>query len=288
MPGPLGAARGYVRWCAIALVGVIASSCAGRRPQDLASTIADKRLVLGLITWNVNAGRGDLPQLVEDLVTGRLAGVPIRDYVILLQETVEGSEYDAAAFGRARGLTTIFEPVRESSRGTSGNAILTTETVLSSHVIVLPRERRVRKAVAAIIEVDGARLVAVCTHLENRTSWLRGGLFSDNARARQARALVQALPKGPGVVGGDFNTWLGPNEPAWQALRARFDDTPSTPLEATFRDRLVLDALFFDLPEGWAATQQVVQNRYGSDHHPVLGVIYDMGPASRVTRRIPG
>ncbi len=52
------------------------------------------------------------------------------------------------------------------------------------------------------------------------------------------------------MVGGDFNTMLGPDEPAWGALLARFPDTPDKP-EPTFRDRLVLDHLFFDVPDGW-------------------------------------
>jgi hypothetical protein len=42
----------------------------------------------------------------------------------------------------------------------------------------------------------------------------------------------------------------------------------------TFRDRLVLDHLFFDLPDGWRAERRVVADRYRSDHHPVLGLLY--------------
>ena len=42
----------------------------------------------------------------------------------------------------------------------------------------------------------------------------------------------------------------------------------------TFHDRLVLDHLFFDLPDGWVAARQVIANRYGSDHHPVLGLVF--------------
>ena len=97
--------------------------------------------------------------------------------------------------------------------------------------------------------VGSDTLFVVSTHLENRLGWLRG-LFGDRARGRQAEALLQALPQGHGIVGGDFNTMLGPNEPAWRAMLGRFPDTPDRP-EPTFRDRLVLDHLFFDLPDGW-------------------------------------
>jgi hypothetical protein len=66
---------------------------------------------------------------------------------------------------------------------------------------------------------------------------------------------------------------LGPAEPAWGTFLDRFPDTPPRP-EPTFRDRLVLDHLFLDLPAGWVASRQVIEERYGSDHHPVLAVIY--------------
>ena len=110
--------------------------------------------------------------------------------------------------------------------------------------------------------------------MENRVSWLKGGLLSDTARGRQAEALLRALPPDePGIVGGDLNTWLGVHEPAWQVFRRRFPDTPAELLEPTFRDRLVLDHLFFDVPAGWQVTRRVLHDRYGSDHHPVIGVL---------------
>ena len=230
---------------------------------------------MAVVTWNMNAGRGDLPRLVDDLASGRLTGAPVQDYVILLQESIEGSAHDVVTFARARQLSTFYVPLWVSDRGVSGNAILSTRQLLNAHAIDLPRERRVRRAAAATLDVAGTRLFAVCTHLENRTTWLRGALFSDSARGRQAQALLQALPDGPGIVGGDLNTWLGPEEPAWRLLLERFDDTPRDPLTPTFRDRLMLDHLFFDLPDGWEAVREVVAERYGSDHHPVLGVILE-------------
>jgi hypothetical protein len=66
---------------------------------------------------------------------------------------------------------------------------------------------------------------------------------------------------------------LGPDEPAWRMLLTRFPDTPDRP-GPTFRDRLVLDHLFFDLPDGWTVNRRVVDDKYGSDHHPVIADIY--------------
>ena len=230
--------------------------------------------VLAVITWNVHAGRGDLPKLVDDLTQGRLTGAPIRNYVILLQETIKGNQYDVVAFARQRQLWAYFAPVRESDVGTSGNAILTTEPPLEARTIVLPRIRRMRKAVAATFEIEGRSMFIVNAHLENRLHWLQGGVFADGARGRQTRALIDALSPGPGIVGGDLNTVLGPDEPTVRMLNERFADTPVEHTAPTFHDRLVLDHLFFDLPDGWVATRQVIANRYDSDHHPVLGLVF--------------
>jgi endonuclease/exonuclease/phosphatase family metal-dependent hydrolase len=155
-----------------------------------------------------------------------------------------------------------------------GNAILSTRPLEQPFALDLPEERQHRVAAAARIELGGRTMFVVSAHLENRLDLLRGGPFGDRARGRQAEALIEALPAGAhGIVGGDMNTMLGPEEPALLRLLERFADTPREPLRPTFRGRLVLDHLFFDLPEGWHATRHVVSNRYGSDHHPVIGVI---------------
>jgi endonuclease/exonuclease/phosphatase (EEP) superfamily protein YafD len=249
-------------------------SCAAVRPPDLAARTSGRDPLLAVVTWNLHAGRGDLPRLVDDLTSGRLTGAPVHDYVILLQEAIQGGRHDVTEFARHRGLSAVFEPMWTTDRGASGIAIVASVPFETVRVVELPRVRRVRKAVIATIDTDGRRLFAAGTHFENRVEWLRGVLFfSEAARARQAAALVDALPEGPGFVGGDLNTWLGPDEGAARALRGRFEDTPRDAAEPTFRDRLVLDHLFFDLPEEWEAARDVVAERYGSDHNPVVGVI---------------
>jgi endonuclease/exonuclease/phosphatase family metal-dependent hydrolase len=110
-------------------------------------------------------------------------------------------------------------------------------------------------------------------HLENRLAWWRL-LLSDTARGKQAAALLRDLPQeGAGILGGDLNTWLGPREPAWQLMLRRFPDTPRDRPQPTFHDRLVLDHLFFDLPDGWTAARRVLKDAYGSDHHPVVATV---------------
>lgn len=217
------------------------------------------------MAWNLDAGRGDVAALVASLPPG--------DFVLLLQEAIEA---DVAAFARARGLHLFYGGVRARRAGGGlGNAIVSTLPLRDGRVIPLPRERQPRAAAAATLTLRGEALFVVSVHLENRVSWWRGGLVSDRARGRQAAALLQALPAdAPGIVGGDLNTWLGPAEPAWRLLAQRFADTPPEPSPPTFRERLVLDHVFFDLPAGWRASRLVAPNRHGSNHHPVLGLVF--------------
>lgn len=225
----------------------------------------------------MNAGEGDLPRLISDLESGRLAGAPPADYLLLLQEAVEAGRHPVPALARDRGLSAFFVPVWHDGRRLRGNALVSTRPLVNARAIALPRERQPRAAVAAAMTVAGQRLFVVSAHLENRVSWLKGGLLSDTARGRQADALLRALPLDePGILGGDLNTWLGVNEPAWRAFRRRFPDTPPDvpPPAPTFRERLVLDHVFFDLPPGWHAARRVLADKYGSDHHPVIAVLW--------------
>jgi len=227
--------------------------------------------LLTAVTWNMNAGRGDLARLVADLEQAS-PGVPqSHAYVLLLQEAAE-SELDAIA--GPRGWATCFVPVRGVGGRVRGNAIVSSLALRDRRVVPLSRERQPRAAASAWIDLAGRPLFVASVHLENRVSWWRGGLLSDTARRRQVDGLLRALPAdASGILGGDFNTWLGPNEPAWQALARRFADTPDPMRIPTFHDRLVLDHVFFDLPEGWRASTRVTSDTYESDHHPVIAVV---------------
>ena len=255
-----------------AVVGILFAggmAACGRAAPEVTPSAAP---LLAVVTWNLNAGRGDLPRLIDDLAAGRVTDPAAREYVLLLQEAMQGGDGDVLAVGAARALATHFVAVRPLAQRTSGNAILSTRPLDDRRAIDLPRERQPRGAAMASIEIAGERLFVVSTHLENRLAWLHG-LFGDRARGRQVDALLAQVPlQGPGILGGDMNTMLGPGEPAWRALLARFPDTPARP-EPTFRDRLVLDHVFLDLPDRWTATRRVLREQYGSDHHPVVAQI---------------
>jgi endonuclease/exonuclease/phosphatase family metal-dependent hydrolase len=256
----------------IGLLAICAAGCATTRIDGPAEpgTPAD----LAVITWNMNAGRGDLSRLASDLASGRLTGTPPLNYVLLLQEATSGVGVDVETLAQQRNLHAFVVPVYEVDGRIRGDAIVGTSPLHDTRGISLPQERQPRMAAFGTISIGGQSLFVVSTHFENRLSWLRGGIFSDTARGRQAEALLRALPDGAGILGGDLNTLLGPSEPAWRLLAMRFTDTPKEQRDPTFRERLVLDHVFFDLPEGWTARTRVVKDRYGSDHHPVLGMVF--------------
>jgi endonuclease/exonuclease/phosphatase family metal-dependent hydrolase len=260
-------------WCVVTATALGAAGCAAPVTAEVAS-LPTQPALLAVLAWNMNAGRGDLPRLVRDLEDGRFGAAPAQDTVLLLQEAVEEDASRLRELADARGWSMLFVPVHHDGLRMRGNAILSSQPLRDARAIPLPRERQPRAAAAGAIAVGGRELFIVSAHLENRVSWWKAGFVSDEARGRQADALVRVLPAAtPGIVGGDFNTWLGPGEPAWRLLARRFDDTPAarTP---TFAGRLVLDHVFMDLPEGWEAATRVVDETYESDHHPVLALLY--------------
>ena len=211
----------------------------------------------------------------RDDVRDTTGGVDRDDVRAVRRGRPSGRPDDSAAerLARERGLAVFYVPVRISPERTSGNAILSTLPLSNTRTITLPQERQPRSAAAATLDIDGRPLFVVSAHLENRLGFMRG-LFGDYARRRQAEALLQALPsQGDGILGGDMNTMLGPEEPALRVFLQRFPDTPAERPQPTFRERLALDHVFFDLPDGWRASRRVIDERYGSDHHPVVGIV---------------
>lgn len=181
---------------------------------------------------------------------------------------------DVLELAHRLGLTAFFAPTRSSAGTERGNAVLATRPLVDARAIELPRERQRRMAISAFTDVDGERLLVANVHLENRAAWWRGALPGDRMRERQMRALLAELPAGvPGVLGGDFNTWLGTSEPAYRLAAEQFPDGPPGPPVATYGDRLPLDHLLFRLPPGWSARWERAPSRYGSDHYPVVAVL---------------
>lgn len=164
-----------------------------------------------------------------------------------------------------------------------GNAILSTRRLTDFMAIELPFERQRRVALAAIISgvhPDGNtwHLRVVSAHLDAGASAKRLWLFASALRARQAQTLARAFDDDvPTVMGSDLNTWSdGPHEPAVTTLLRAFPDTSAPPMRSTFRSgaaQFALDYMLFRLPSTWQARERRLDNRFGSDHYPLVGLL---------------
>ena len=263
---------------------------------------------LTVMSWNAHLAEGELDQLIAKLRSGALTnGRPVNHFVLLVQELYRRGD-DVPAFDlrnrsafaimprdpkspdiddhvRALGLSIFYVPSMRNGpelREDRGNAIISTEPLLDPIALELPLARQRRVTLAAAINIqtaDGPRqLQLVDAHLEPLSSPKTLWVFK-NPRARQVQAILDLLatprfsdPSVAGVVlGGDFNTVRsGAGEPAYRLARtwsrglAREDR----------RDTHVmgrLDYLFFKIGNGWSASTRRLDERFGSDHYPVLG-----------------
>jgi hypothetical protein len=264
---------------------------------------------LVVLTWNAHMFEGDLKGLIADLRAGRLTGgQPVKHFVLLLQELYRrGSAVppfpadgrsafaitgrnergsDAHDHATALGLSMLYVPSMRNGARTfedRGNAIVSTEPLHAPFAVELPLERQRRVAVGAGIDVRAPngldRVDVLSAHLEPLSSPASLWIFK-SPRPRQVVALLHALRTAPppegwrssgSVLGGDFNTiQAGADEEAYSIARAW---SRSLLGEDPRRTHLMgrLDFLFFRLKDGWTAGTARVEDKYGSDHHPVIG-----------------
>ena len=160
-----------------------------------------------------------------------------------------------------------------------GNAILSNLPLTDLMAIELPFERQRRVAIAATIAgrtTAGApwRLRVVCAHLDNIGGAKRAYLGAEYGRTRQARALVTLLAGSePTVLAGDFNTWFGFVDRAYIELARAFPQTRMVDRRRTFHGLLRLDHVFYRLAPGWHAEFRRGDERFGSDHYPMVGAV---------------
>jgi endonuclease/exonuclease/phosphatase family metal-dependent hydrolase len=257
---------------------------------------------LTLVAWNTHVGAGDIHRIVSDLRAGRLtAGRPVNAFVLLLQEVLRESDRVPASVpdgakvassigradpsreiervSRALGLRLFYVPSMRNGnnpgrRQDRGNAILSTEPLEELTAIELPLERQRRVALAATVALrqsDGrvVRLRLVSVHLTNMVGH-HAWLLSEAGRVRQARALARTIDNQTIVLGGDFNTWFGAWDGAYRELARRTQPPEQVDRRPTFA-LLRLDHFFTRLPDGWHFTVRRADDRYGSDHYPLIG-----------------
>jgi endonuclease/exonuclease/phosphatase family metal-dependent hydrolase len=290
------------RWCNAVGTPVFFSPDASPAPPAL-----DELVVM---SWNAHLAEGELDALIENLESGALTGGrPVKHFVLLVQELYRRGDavpafdpgYRSAHAIRARkaeafdiddhaaslGLSVLYVPSMRNGpdlREDRGNAIISTEPLLDPYAIELPLARQRRVALGAAVQVETAdgirRLEVVDAHLEPLSSPKTMWIFK-NPRGHQVRALLRVLDsprftdgtQTAGVVlGGDFNTVRGgANEEAYRLARNWSSGFASEdPRKTHMMGRL--DYLFFKLPDGWSAATRRLEERFGSDHYPVLGV----------------
>jgi endonuclease/exonuclease/phosphatase family metal-dependent hydrolase len=279
-------------WCAG--VGEAAFVTSGGTGSEVVADMSD----VVFVSWNVHVGSGDIRSFVKDLRAGvHTDGRRFPHYVLLLQEAVRTGCVPAFASGAAGakriaahnpiepidivgvsadlGASLVYVPsMRNGSSAADpaedrGSAILSTLPLSNPTAIELPGERQRRVVISAQI---GTFSVAVI-HLDALGASKRLRLFwTPWMRDRQVRTTTSALPdpKGPLVVGADLNTWHGRDELAARRLSRMFRATPLSV------DRLglglrVLDYMFFRAPAHQRARYRQLENRYGSDHRPLVG-----------------
>lgn len=248
------------------------------------------------VNWNVHVGNGDVRALVKDLTSGKhTSGRKVRHYVLLLQEAVRtegvpqlagsakgasrirartaGPSIDILQIGRELGLSVVYVPSMrngaspDSPAEDRGNAILSTLPLSEPTAVELPGDRQRR---VGIIAKAGPVSVAVI-HLDALGGWRRLRVFwTPWMRDRQATSAAAPLPSGPLVVGADLNTWHGHDEPAARLLEKMFRATPLT-VEREGLGLRVLDYMFFRTDGDRRAHYRQLENRYGSDHKPLVG-----------------
>lgn len=196
-------------------------------------------------------------------------------------------------------------PVREDR----GNAVLANVPLVYPLAVELPFERQRRVAVAAEARLGGERVAFCSVHLDNRAPWRRAWRSLGQARGRQMAGLLRALatlglipsrledgprpfgaqpfgaPWGDAqapaafVLGGDLNTWTrGTREDAYKRARRRFPEPAAPDPRPTHRFEIGgmlrrSDHLLFALPPGWRGDCRRLDDTFGSDHYPLVGVL---------------
>jgi endonuclease/exonuclease/phosphatase family metal-dependent hydrolase len=248
------------------------------------------------VSWNVHVGSGDIRTFVRDLREGRHTdGRKVERYVLMLQEVVRTDGVPAFAEGAsgasriaahgAAGSTDIVQTAREldlwliyvpsmrngesasQPREDRGNAILSTLPLSDPVAVELPGERQRRVAILAKV----ASISVGAVHLDALGGRGRLAVFwTPWMRHVQLRSMQSQLPEGPLVLGADLNTWHGRDELAVRFLNRLARDTDVSINRVGLGIR-VLDYLFFRAGGNRRAHYRQIENRYGSDHRPLVG-----------------
>ncbi len=285
---PAETRRELDRWCSAVGEPVVLSSPA--TPRQI------RRLVV--LSWNVHVGGGRAEELADLIAerTRELGGET--GIVLLLQETFRGGRavgdlpagIDVPSSIRPRrpaedvvqlavrlGMSAFYVPSMRNGRSTSlyeqedrGSAILSTEPLSDFSAIELPFARQRRVAVMATVTPRNAAADPVRVVSAHFDVVLLGG-----GAVRQAEHLAGRIPAlNPKslrtIVGADANAIRGVRDGTVRAIDKVVPVLRRCGAGRTARWLRRLDFLFSDLPESTISHCETLQDRYGSDHRPVL------------------
>jgi endonuclease/exonuclease/phosphatase family metal-dependent hydrolase len=277
-------------WCA-GVGGATIHSLSGTRTEAIGIE------EITFVSWNVHVGNGDIRRFVDDLRAGHLTnGRRVDQYVLMLQEAVrtggvppfaEGASgakhigthrgaasIDIADIAHELGLSVMYVPSMRNGKSTAdpqqdrGNAILSTMPLSNPVAVELPGERQRRVVIMARAAVVSVGVI----HLDALGAWHRrlGVFWTPWLRDAQVRSMQAQLPDGPLVIGADLNTWHGRDELAVRYLERVASDRDVS-IDRRGLGLRVLDYLFFRVGPNRRAQYRQVGDRYGSDHHPLVG-----------------
>ncbi len=199
---------------------------------------------------------------------------------------------DIVSFAREAGLSLVYVPSMRNGHPARdppedrGNAVLANVSLASPTAIELPFERQRRVAVTVEAGIADTTVTVCSVHLDNRVPWRRAWRSLGGARRRQMEGLLTVFPASGDavahVLGGDLNTWVGGRrEGAYRLARERFPMPRRVDRKPTHHFEIGnwlrhSDHLLFGLPAGWHAEYRRLDDTFGSDHYPLVGIV---GPA---------
>ena len=233
-----------------------------------------------LLLQEVHRTGDDVPAHDEDFVPARIESAP-----------PQGPRMDVVEVAEVLELSVFYVPSRRNGKLLSGateedrgNAILSTEPLTDLAAIELPFEKMRRVPAVATITGEATsghpwRIRIVNVHLSNRSQlsyhFGTGGMVG---RLRQARAICAAVTETPAAVAGDFNTWApSAVERSLHVMRRHFPLPAEYDRSPTFAVRFApdrrIDYFFFRLEDAQGATYRRLDDRYGSDHFPLIATV---------------
>jgi len=286
-------------WCSAVGAPLIINDVPG--PQDTSAAL--------VVSWNVDVGAGRLDDFLDDLLAGKWTdGTQVSDYVLLLQEAYRADDSiprlapkgskkgnaihhgeedfhaDVLHFARERNLNLFYVPLMRNGddREDRGNAILSTFPMSEFAAYELPPQRQRRVTASAMVSGTTAgrpwSVRVINVHLENRGRWKSPLSTFGSARTDQMSRLLDAVGMRleATIMGGDFNVWAKEgNEGAIKLIRAYLAqagelDTNRTVNPGKKLPERRVDYLFHSRDRDWNVSYRRVDDRYDSDHYPIL------------------